>query len=315
MAQTRPAEEVTTEQAGPVPATDLDSPLLYLNRELTWLEFNRRVLHEAQDAADPAARAGQVPRHRGVEPRRVLHEAHRRPEAAGGRRLPGAHRRRPHARQQQIAECYAVIRDFEAAQRELFRELLELLARAGRAHRVVSTPCPRRSSGVLREHYYKNIFPLVTPLAMDPAHPFPFISNLSLNLLVTVRYPNDPEQMLARVKVPVGCRHPALPAPRRRLRTFVPLEDVMAHNLDLLFPGMEIDACELFRVTRNAITERDEEEADDLLAMIESELRERRFAPDRAARGGQGDGPGPPRHAGRRARPRRARGRVRGGRA
>jgi polyphosphate kinase len=124
----------------------------------------------------------------------------------------------------------------------------------------------------------RNVFPLVTPLAMDPAHPFPFISNLSLNLLVTVRYPKDSEQMLARVKVPVGTGIPRF-FPTADGTQLVPLEDIVSHNLDLLFPSMEIDACERFRVTRNANTERDEEEADDLLAMIESELRDRRLAP------------------------------------
>jgi polyphosphate kinase len=130
----------------------------------------------------------------------------------------------------------------------------------------------------VREYYLRNIFPLVTPQAMDPAHPFPFVSNLSLNLLVSLRYENDAESLLARVKVPVGgglSRFVRLGTSR----TFVDLADVMANNLDLLFPGMEIEACSLFRVTRNAITERDEEEADDLLEMIEIELRKRRFAP------------------------------------
>ncbi len=130
----------------------------------------------------------------------------------------------------------------------------------------------------IREYYLRNIFPLVTPQAMDPAHPFPFVSNLSLNLLVSLRYENDSESLLARVKVPTGgglSRFVRLGTSR----TFVDLADVMANNLDLLFPGMEIEACSSFRVTRNAITERDEEEADDLLEMIEIELRNRKFAP------------------------------------
>jgi polyphosphate kinase len=129
----------------------------------------------------------------------------------------------------------------------------------------------------MREFYLLNIFPLVTPQTMDPAHPFPFISNLSLNLLVTVRYANDDASGLARIKVPVGSGIPRfLKVGDEEL--YVPLEEVIANNLDLLFPGMVVEACELFRVTRNAIAERDEDQADDLLLMIESELRERRFA-------------------------------------
>ena len=112
---------------------------------------------------------------------------------------------------------------------------------------------------------------------MDPAHPFPFVSNLSLNLLVSVRYTDDDQTALARIKVPVGsgvARFLML----SNHSIFVPLEEVMANNLDLLFPGMVIEACELFRVTRNAVTEKNEEQADDLLELIESELRERKFA-------------------------------------
>ena len=104
------------------------------------------------------------------------------------------------------------------------------------------------------------------------------MSNLSLNLLVTLRYPGDATPALARVKVPVGPGVPRLvQAPDRPV--FVPVEQIMEANLDLLFPGMEIDSCEVFRVTRNADTQLEEEEADDLLAMIETELRQRKFAP------------------------------------
>ena len=130
----------------------------------------------------------------------------------------------------------------------------------------------------LRKHYYKNIFPLLTPQSIDPAHPFPFISNLSLNLLVTLRFPKSNQTTLARIKIPVGQDTPRFLAAGKGDR-FVLIEDVMMNNLDMLFPGMEIVSCELFRVTRNANTEKDEEEADDLMAMIESELKERKFAP------------------------------------
>src|SRR5262249_42776243 len=130
----------------------------------------------------------------------------------------------------------------------------------------------------IREHYLTNIFPLVTPQAMDPAHPFPFVSNLSLNLLVSLRYENDSEPLLARVKVPASGGTPRY-VRIGTSRTFVDLADVMANNLDLLFPGMEIEACSMFRVSRNANTERAEEEAEDLLEMIEIELREPKFPP------------------------------------
>ena len=134
----------------------------------------------------------------------------------------------------------------------------------------------------IRDDYYNNIFPLITPQSIDPAHPFPFISNLSLNLLVTLRYPQEEETSLARVKVPVGAGAPRfiqVPTNNNGFNRFVLLEDVVANNLDLLFPGMEVLGCDLFRVTRNANTSRNEEHADDLIGMIESALRDRKFAP------------------------------------
>jgi len=255
---------------------NLRAPELYLNRELTWLEFNRRVLHEAQDSRNPVLervkflaitassldeffmkRIGGLKQQVGAGM----------PELTVDGRNP----------QQQIAECYERVREIERQQSQILRELREQI----KEHDI----CLKRyeeltaeQQQVLRDEYCRNVFPLVTPQAMDSAHPFPFVSNLSLNLLITLHYPDDPELLRARVKVPVGT------GIARFLRVgqanhFVPLEDVMAHNLDLLFPAMEVDSCELFRVTRNANTERDEEEADDLLAMIESELRDRRFAP------------------------------------
>ena len=178
--------------------------------------------------------------------------------------------------EQQLSECLVVVRDLVEQQRLLASHLHRLLKEQGIVLRSYKRLTEVQRSQ-MREFYLLNIFPLVTPQTMDPAHPFPFISNLSLNLLVTVRYANDESSGLARIKVPVGSGIPRfLKVGDEEL--YVPLEEVIANNLDLLFPGMVIEACELFRVTRNAIAERDEDQADDLLLMIESELRERRFA-------------------------------------
>ncbi|MGB3549426.1 MAG: polyphosphate kinase 1 [Candidatus Binatus sp.] len=255
---------------------ELASPELFLNRELTWLAFNRRVLNEAEDERNPllerlkflAITASNLDeffmkRIGGLKQQVV----------AGMQELTVDGR----SPQQQIAECYQVVRELEQRQRELGPRILSQLENHGiRVRLYASLSAEQRKS--IRDYYYKNIFPLVTPQAMDPAHPFPFVSNLSLNLLITARYQNDSDPLMARVKVPIGFGIP------RFLRVgnqsdFVRLEDVVANNLDLLFPSMLIDSYELFRVTRNANTERDEDEADDLLALIESELRDRRFAP------------------------------------
>jgi polyphosphate kinase len=182
------------------------------------------------------------------------------------------------------------VRALEEQQRDLAAQLLLALREQG-IHLVSYSDLDPDESRAVREHYLKNIFPLVTPLALDPAHPFPFISNLSLNLLVTGHHPKDTEPLMSRIKVPIGAGIPRFVRVGDGKR-FVPLEDIMAHNLDLLFPGMAVESCELFRVTRNANTERDEEEADDLLAMIESELRDRRFAPIVRLEVGAGMDPG-----------------------
>jgi polyphosphate kinase len=171
-----------------------------------------------------------------------------------------------------------VVREIEAETERLLPEILRELEK----HEIAVVPYESLSASEqeeMRAHYIENIFPLVTPQAVDSAHPFPFISNLSLNLLVTLAYSGeDDEEVRARVRVPVGADVPRLIAVGDSTR-YVALEQVMSHNLDLLFPKMEIHACEVFHVTRNANTDRDKEGADDLLAIIESEVRDRRFAP------------------------------------
>ncbi len=127
---------------------------------------------------------------------------------------------------------------------------------------------------VLVDVFQRQIFPVLTPLAVDPGHPFPYISNLSLNLVVEVQDPSTGERRIARVKIPaVLPRFVVMPDGER----FVPLEQVIAAHLDTLFPGMSIGEHYAFRVTRNADLALEEDEADDLLVAIEMELRRRRF--------------------------------------
>jgi polyphosphate kinase len=257
------------------PHFDMNDPALYLNRELTWLEFNRRVLHEAEDLRTPLLErikfAAIVSAN--LDEFFMKRIGGLKQQVGAGISTFTVDGRTP---RQQIDECYRVIREMEARKQGLLPQFLRELAHEG--IRIVSLDqLTTRERKQLREQYYRNIFPLITPQAVDPAHPFPFVSNLSLNLLVTLRYPRDRESSLARVKVPVGAGIP------RFIRvgnqdTFVPLDQVIGHNLDMIFPEMNIVSCELFRVTRNANAERDEEEADDLLALIESELRDRKFA-------------------------------------
>ena len=259
------------------PTWNLDSPDLYLNRELTWLAFNRRVLNEAEDERTPLLerlkfiaivsanldeffmkRVGGLKQQRGAGVSSLTVDG-RTPE-------------------QQLAEANRIVRELEGRITAALDTVLGKLE-AHDIRLVDYASLPQGDRTYLREHFFDNIFPLMTPQAIDPAHPFPFVSNLSFNLLVKVRLPGELGRIsLARIKVPVGGDVPRF-LKLHDVNHFVPLEQVVINNLDMLLPGVEVLSCEMFRVTRNANTERAEEQADDLLVMIESELRDRRFAP------------------------------------
>ncbi len=253
-----------------------DDPALFLNRELSWLAFNRRVLHEAEDQRNPLLERVKflAITASNLDEFFMKRIGGLKQQVAAGLQERTVDGRTP---QEQIRECYGRVAELERQQRHILAALSVELRAQGIAV-LAYAELTDDEQQALRQHYLRAVFPLVTPLAVDPAHPFPFISNLSLNLLVSGHHPKDSDGLMIRIKVPVGSGIPRFVRVGDS-RRFVPLEAVMANNLDLLLPGMAIAACETFRVTRNANTERDEEEADDLLAMIESELRDRRFAP------------------------------------
>jgi polyphosphate kinase len=286
-----PAEAKSTSSAAPTPKkaparpartkqtqkTDLDNPRLYLNRELTWLEFNRRVLHMAADDAVPLLERVKFLAivSSNLDEFFMKRIGGLKQQIATGIRTPSVDGLTP---LDQLRKSQAVVRDIHQEQNRIYRQMHELLGAQGiRLSRY--SELKQEEQKLVREKFLTNIFPLLTPLAMDPGHPFPFISNLALNLLVSLRYPGGSTSHYARVKVPnlkgIAPRFVRIDGSN----IFVKLEDVITHNIDLLFPSMEIISCELFRVTRNAIVEIEEEEADDLLAMIETELRDRHFAP------------------------------------
>ncbi|MGD2120646.1 MAG: polyphosphate kinase 1 [Gemmatimonadota bacterium] len=248
----------------------------YLNRELTWLNFNYRVLHEARDPRTPLLERVKflsivgsnldeffMKRIGGLKQQLGAGMSHRTVDG----RTP----------REQIDDSYDIVRDLERLQNETLEEVTGLLREEGI---ILATydDLTEDERSELRQAYLENIYPLVTPQGTDPAHPFPFISNLSLNLLVQISHGADVTPFTARVKVPLGAGTPRFLWLEDRT-VAVPLELVMRENLDILFPGMEVVSCEFFRVTRNANTELEEETADDLLSVIETELRERRFAP------------------------------------
>ena len=257
------------------PKFNLKSTEWYLNRELTWLAFNRRVLSEGQNEGVPVLervfflavigsnldeffmkRIGGLKQQIGAKVRDLSVDG----------RLP----------EEQIEDCALLVRDILREQEELESQLKRLLAH--KKIRIIAYADLSLSEKTLAERYfYEQIYPLLTPQGMDPAHPFPFISNLSVNLLVSGRYPGSEQSFMNRIKVPVS----------EEIQRFVSigenghiitLEDLISNNLEILFPEMLVETCETFRVTRNAITEPNQEQANDLLQMIESALRERKFA-------------------------------------
>ena len=245
-------------------------PIPYINRELSWLDFNARVLHEGQDERNPL-----LERVRFLSIFASNLDEFFQIRVAGLKQQVKAGRSSPTPDGMSAAETLDAIRlrllPMVAAHSETMRAVHEELAEEG--IRIVGYDERPERHRELRRQFVDEIFPVLTPLAVDPGHPFPYISDLSLSLAVTVRDPISGERRFARIKVP-----PVLPrlvevAPR----TYVLLEQIIAANLDALFPGMEIVEHHLFRVTRNADLELEEEEAPDLLLHIEEELRKRRF--------------------------------------
>ncbi len=250
---------------------NLNDPSLYINRELSWLEFNGRVLELAEDEHQQlferlkflAIYTSNLDDFFMVRVAGVHGQIEARVDK---RSVDGL---TPTRLMEEIAKR---VRELDARQAHQFTEVVRpALAREG--IRIVSCEESGASPAKLERHFLDNIFPVLTPLAIGPGRPFPYISNLSLSLLVHLRDPAQDAELYARVKVPKE----VLP---RFVEidpgTFVPIEDIIARHLDALFPGMEVVSHSLFRVTRDADFDISDE-ADDLLAAVEDELRRRRF--------------------------------------
>ena len=183
-----------------------------------------------------------------------------------------------HTPSQQLAAAQAMVTEIENERDRCLPDLLAQLEENGICI-LKYNQLDKKEKEEIRQYYIDNIFALVTPQVIDPAHPFPFISNLSLNIQVTIQPDTEEgEPILARIKVPVGTgisRFIQITGSHH----FVTLEDVMANNLDLLFPDVKIITHDFFFVVRNAASEREESGANDLMEMIELELRDRRIAP------------------------------------
>jgi polyphosphate kinase len=256
------------------PAEELvDAPDRFLNRELSWLDFNARVLHLAGDEGVPLLERVKFLAifSTNLDEFFQVRVAGLKDQVAAGLSTSTPDAKTP---AEQLLDVRDGVEALTRAQQHLFiDEVVPALADHGIVFSNVDE-LDEDDRKHLDEVFDERIFPVLTPLAVDPGHPFPYISDLSLNLAVEVLDPTTGERRFARVKVPnLLPRFVVMPDGER----FVPLEQVIASHLDALFPGMEIGPHYTFRVTRNADLTLEEEDADDLLAAVEIELRRRRF--------------------------------------
>ena len=261
---------------------NLKDPKYYFNRELSWLEFNNRVLNEALDTRTPLLERLKFSAifSANLDEFFMVRVAGLKQQVQAGVTKLTSDGRTP---SEQLSAITERLRPLVKEQDNLFEYTLRNLLIAQGIYLINYVDLDQEQRTYLHQYFDENIFPVLTPLAVDPSHPFPYISNLSLNLGVVVRDPDTEEEHFARVKVPgVLPRFVALPKELRHqeddqtaIWTGVPLEQVIAHNLEALFPGMIVQECHPFRVTRNADLSVEEDEADDLLLAIEQELRKR----------------------------------------
>jgi polyphosphate kinase len=268
----------TAETSSPRRMRRGESRVVFLNRELSWVQFNQRVLEEALDASNPL-----------LERLRFLTIFHTNLDEFFMIRISGLKQQlqadvdvlspdglTPRAQLLRLGEAVRPL--LETAQKCLNDDLIPALDE-NEVHLVRYQKLPLAERRRWDAWYERNVHPVLTPLAVGPHHPFPFISNQSLNLALVVRSP-DGEQRFARVKVPgMLPRLVALdddPDPTDPIH-FMPIEELIAANLHTLFPGVEVGAPWLFRVTRDTDIEIAEDEAEDLLKSVEEEVRKRRF--------------------------------------
>jgi polyphosphate kinase len=260
---------------------DLDHPALYFNIELAWLDFNWRVLFQALDERTPL-----LERIRFIAITASNLDEFTQKRIGGLKRQQAAHVRNLTADGRTPERQIDLIHQASHEMHRRMTQEWETTLRPALAQATHAQVCdyddlsPSRQAQ-LHDYYTSQIYPILTPLADDPARPFPFISGLSLSLAVTLHAPDTPSSLyFARVKVPsnlprwITLEPETAGAPYQ----FLPVEQLITAHIDALFPGMELLSVHPFRVTRNADVGRDEEEADDLLELISDELRERRFA-------------------------------------
>ena len=265
-------------------AINLNDPKYYFNRELSWLEFNRRVLAEATDKRTPLLERLKfmaIFSSNLDEFFMVRVAALKKQVEAGVSKLSADGL----TADRQLEAIAKTLTPMVKEQHQHFERVLKKELTKSGVHILNYVDLNQEQRSYIDNYFEEYIFPVLTPLAVDPSHPFPYISNLSLNLAVVLKDPAIDNELFARVKIPkVLPRFIVLPEElRQRHRgkpvvwTGIPMEQIVTHNLEYLFPGMNILESYAFRVTRNADLSVEEDEADDLLLAIEKELQKRRI--------------------------------------
>ncbi len=263
---------------------DLYDSKYYFNRELSWLEFNRRVLHEALDERTPLLERLKFMAifSSNLDEFFMVRVAGLKQQVEAGVTKLSIDGLTP---TEQLTAIGDSLRPMVQEQHQHCEQVLRKKLIAQGIHILDYVDLNQEQRTYLNQFFEEHIFPVLTPLAVDPSHPFPYISNLSLNLAVVVKDPDLDEELFARIKIPrVLSRFIPLPTELRQRHkgkvgvwSGIPIEQLITHNLEYLFPGMNIQECYVFRVTRNADLEVEEDEADDLLLAIEKELQKRRI--------------------------------------
>jgi polyphosphate kinase len=253
----------------------------FLDRELSWLKFNQRVLELAEDESLPLLERTRFLAifTSNLDEFFMVRVAGLKRRIAAGLAVRAASGLMP---REVLEQIWAMTRDLSERQARIFRDDLVPALREHEIELVRWDDLDAEEQKSCKKLFKSRIFPVLTPLAVDPAHPFPYISGLSLNLAVVIRNPQTGKEHFARVKVPpIFDRFVPLGASGTSGRgaRFVPLEDVIGSHLKRLFPGMEVLESHTFRVTRNEDLEVEEDDAENLLAALEKELLRRRFGP------------------------------------
>lgn len=255
----------------------LSSEKLFTNREVGWLRFNRRVLSEAEDIRNPL-----------LERLRFLSISSSNMDEFFMKRVGGLKRQVAYGispksadgqtPSQQLATIRQIVIPMVQEQDRCFEKSLKPAMAENGIFLLKWADLTSKEKELVKKSYQRNVFPVLTPLSVDPGHPFPFISNLSTSLGVTLKHPERDEKLFARVKIPKVLPQWIRVNPDAATYRFVSLVEVIRENLADLFPSMQVISAMAFRLTRNADAEHDQEDTEDLLETIEEELRQRRFA-------------------------------------